>query len=388
MATKTWTLTDVSKGKFIESVRIEPKDIEGSAEGYSVTKETLRGGLSDGVDVIRIDNGKFSFTVIPTRGMGIWKGWVGDAEFGWKSPIPGPVHPQHVDMGEPSGLGWLDGFDELFVRCGLVSNGAPEFEENGTLKYPLHGRIQNTPASKVDVSIDGETGEITITGVVDECRFLFHRLRLTTTIKTKVGELGFRVHDQVANLGGQTTGVQMLYHINFGQPMLDAGSQVVAPVKILVPRNEHAASDVDTWKSYPAEQSGYEEQVYFFDLASTEDGATQVMLKNADSTQGASLQFNKTQLPCFTLWKNTQDGRDGCVTGLEPGTNFPNPRTYEQEQRRVIDIPAGGSFGFDINLEVHPDAKSVEATEAKIAALQQGTEPRIFNSPQKGWCAP
>ena len=50
-------------------------------------------------------------------------------ELGWKSPVHGPVHPNFVPLNEPSGLGWLDGFDELFVRCGLESNGAPDFDD-------------------------------------------------------------------------------------------------------------------------------------------------------------------------------------------------------------------------------------------------------------------
>ena len=53
---------------------------------------------------------------------------------GWKSPIAGPVHPSLVSLGEPSGLGWLDGFDEFIVRCGLESNGAPDFDANHKLQ--------------------------------------------------------------------------------------------------------------------------------------------------------------------------------------------------------------------------------------------------------------
>ena len=41
-------------------------------------------------------------------------------------------------------------------------------------------------------------------------------------------------------------------------------------------------------------------------------------------------------MPWFTQWKNTTSVADGYVTGIEPGTNFPNPRTYEGEQGRVI----------------------------------------------------
>ena len=55
------------------------------------------------------------------------------------------------------------------MRCGLESNGAPEFDdETGRLKYPLHGRIANKPAQSVVVTVDDETGEVAVTGVVSE----------------------------------------------------------------------------------------------------------------------------------------------------------------------------------------------------------------------------
>ena len=45
-----------------------------------------------------------------------------------------------------------------------------------------------------------------------------------------------------------------------------------------------------------------------------------------------SIKFNKRQLPCFTLWKNRQAAVDGYVTGLEPATNYPNPKPFEKEK--------------------------------------------------------
>ena len=137
-----WILTDVAAGKYEEKLTITPPDVGGKADGYSIVKKTLRGGLADGVDTITIDNGKFSFIVLPTRGMSIWKAWLNDAEIGWQSPVHGPVHPKYVPLNEPSGLGWLDGFDELLVRCGLESNGAPEFDEQSG-SYP-----GNSPKSR------------------------------------------------------------------------------------------------------------------------------------------------------------------------------------------------------------------------------------------------
>src|SRR5204863_6887790 len=130
------------------------------------------------------------------------------------------------------------------------------------------------------------------------------------TIKTRLGEPGLRIVDEVTNLSGQAADVQLLYHINFGQPLLDPGAKVVAPVKTLVPRTAHAAAGIDSWDSYPNEQAGAEEQVYFFDLAAGSDGRTQVLLKNAHGMTGVSLSFAKSQLPYFTLWKNTSAAAD------------------------------------------------------------------------------
>ncbi|MFK7821802.1 MAG: DUF4432 family protein, partial [Planctomycetaceae bacterium] len=149
--------------------------LECSKSGLSIHKRTLRCGVSAGVDELEVSNGDFRFVVLPTRGMSVHRASYRDDSIGWKSPVNGPVHPSAVDVAEPSGLGWLDGFDELLVRCGLESNGAPEHDpETGRLIYPVHGRIGNKPAQKVTVSIEGD--ELTLTGVVEEIRFHFLKL--------------------------------------------------------------------------------------------------------------------------------------------------------------------------------------------------------------------
>lgn len=386
MPEKTWTLTEVGTDTYVDELVLTHNELPRSIPGGSVTKRRLRGGLREGVDLIEVNNGTFSFAIVPTRGMGLWKARLGDLPVGWNSPIKGPVHPQFVNPMEPSGLGWLDGFDELMVRCGLESNGHPEFDEEGRVVYSLHGRIANRPAHHVTVSVDQDTGEITVTGVTDEVRFHFSKLRLTSTYKTKPGESGVRILDEVENLSATPVGIQMLYHWNFGSPILDAGATVVAPLRKIIPFNSHAAGGVDTWDSYLAPQAGNEEQVYLLDPLSDAEGNTAIMLVNAHSTAAASLHFNTRQLPCLTQWKNTCAVEDGYVTGLEPGTNFPNPRSFEAEQKRVIPLPPGGTYAMQVRLEVHGDSRAVNQARNAIAVLQEGTQPQIFREPQPGWC--
>jgi hypothetical protein len=383
MAEKTWVLTDAAAGVFTEEFSLSDADLGGPA-GWSVNKTTLRGGLSDGMEQVRVQSGEFSFVVLPTRGMGIWKAWLGDWEVGWRSPVWGPVHPKFVPVAEPGGLGWLDGFDELLVRCGLESNGSPEFDDDGRLRYPLHGRIANRPAHRLELRVDPEAGEISLVGAVEETRFLFTNLRLTSTVSLKVGETVIRIRDEVENLSSREAEAQLLYHINLGAPLLEANAQAVVPAKVMAPRNARAAEGVDAWQTYAGEQSGFAEQVYFFDLQTDAQDNTAVLLKNARGSRGFGVRFNKQQLPWFILWKNTGAMEDGYVTGLEPSTNFPNQRSYEGKHGRVVKLPPGGKATFDLRLEVYGDAPAVQQAEAAVRKLAAG-EPTIHASPQSGW---
>ena len=75
----------------------------------------LRGGLRDGIDLIEVDNGVLSYSILPTRGMGLLRGNYHGIDLGWKAPMHGPVHPRHVNTADRGGIGWLAGFDEWLM---------------------------------------------------------------------------------------------------------------------------------------------------------------------------------------------------------------------------------------------------------------------------------
>lgn len=385
MPTNRWTLVDTGRDEYLEQLEVGPADVGGSAKGYKVIKRRLRGGRREGVDAVEIDNGAFRFVVLLTRGMGLWRAWLGDLQLGWRSPIHGPVNPAWVPIAEGSGVGWLDGFDELMCRCGLESNGAPEFDAQGKLLWPLHGRIANLPARRVELEIDGDTGEIALIGTVDEARFHFQKLQLTTEYRTKPGERGLRWTDTVANQSALPGEVELLYHVNFGPPLLDAGARAVLPAKQVVPRDARAAEGIARWDHYSSDEPGYAEQVYYLELAADDQGRTQTLLRNAHGNQGVSLHFNTRELPRFTLWKDTAATADGYVTGLEPGVNFPNVRSFEKGQQRVVVLPPGGKRSFSLTLEAHATAEQVAAAEQAVQKLTGGRPPVVHERPQKGW---
>jgi galactose mutarotase-like enzyme len=382
---QTWLLSDVDADVHVDSIVLGPADVKGSVPPFRVRKRTLSGGVRDGVEVVEVEHGDLSYTVIATRGMGLWRASVSGLQLGWRAPARGPVHPKFVPLSDPSGLGWLYGFDELLCRCGLESNGAPEFQTNGTLQYPLHGRIANLPAHRLEVGVTAESGEIRVSGVVDEARLYGGKLRLSTTYRSRPGERSISIEDEVQNLSADPGGFQLLYHTNFGRPLLDAGSQVVLPVAQLVPRTEYAAERLSNWNVYPEGAAGVAESVYYFELHSDADGTSQALLKNAHGHQGVSLHFSKRQLPHFVLWKSPQADGDGYVTGLEPGVNFPNPRSFEASQQRIAPLKPGESRQFALRIEAHVTAAQVAAAEEAVARLSGGRAPKVFDTPQQGW---
>ncbi|MBI3864244.1 MAG: aldose 1-epimerase family protein, partial [Planctomycetia bacterium] len=378
-SSRHWVLTDVLKRSWQEnfSVAAGPGLKLAGADGWSVNKYTLRGGLSDGVDVVDLNNGRLSVSILPTRGMGLWRGTCDGLERGWKSPVELPVNPVYVNALDRGGIGWLAGFNEWLCRCGLNSNGPPSAE--GT----LHGRIANIPAHYVDVAVstDGD-GTISVTGVVDETMMFGPCLRLKSTVQTAAGSNRLTIIDEITNLAGIDREMELLYHTNIGGPFLEEGSRFVAPVISVAPRDLAAVTGIGTFSKYAGPVAGYAEQVFYFDLATDKGGRTQTLLVNSQGDRGLSIAFDKRQLPWFALWKNTQAEADGFCTGLEPATNFPNLKEFERKQGRVVMLPPGGSHTAVLEIAIHSTMPMVRAAEAQIAELQRGHEPKVHAKPQ------
>jgi hypothetical protein len=388
---KTWTLTDVVNDVWLDSFSVGNDNLRlATAHDWSIRKRTLRGGLRDGIDLLEVHNGALSYAVLPTRGMGLWRGEYRGNYLGWRAPVLGPVHPKYVQVNDRGGLGWLAGFDEWLCRCGLAWNGPPGedvFTDKAgrTVRTPLtlHGRVANRPAHVVEVRVSLDPPhELSVTGQVEESELFFPHLYLTATFTTVPGSNRLVVHDVVENRSAEPAEMQMLYHCNVGPPFLEAGSRVVAPVREMAPLTARAAEGIDTYDTYGGPVAGFAEQVYCYELEADTAGRTLALLYNATADKGMTLRWNRKELPCFTVWRNTAAVEDGYVTGLEPATNFPNLKTFERQQGRVRLLPPGGRWECSWSLEVLDTAAGVSGVLAEVVSLQAHVRPVIHRSPQ------
>ena len=380
---RNWTLCDHAAGVWVEALDLGPAEL--GLPGCRVTKRRLRGGLSDGVDLVQVTCGELTFAILPTRGMGLWRGSFRGLDLGWQAPVRGPVHPAYVVSGERGGLGWLRGFDEWMVRCGLDSNGAPGqdtvLDNNGnpiTVGLDLHGRIANTPAHYVSVTADPAQEVLQVTGHVAESALFHPLLDLQTTISVTPGSSRITVADTVINRQAVPAELELLYHCNFGPPFLAEGSRVAVPYHAMAPRDERAADglgdDPDAASARAttclAPTAGYVEQCYFFRPAALPgDGASLAALITADHRRAAVVRFDCRQLPCLTLWKNTAATGQGYVIGIEPATDYPNTRAVERAAGRVIRLDPAARYEAQIMLEVALGDEEVAGVAAEIGQI-------------------
>ncbi|MGL4941569.1 MAG: DUF4432 family protein [Thermoguttaceae bacterium] len=357
--------------------------------------ERLRGGKQDGIDRVRLTSRSVSIDVLTTRGMSIASVGCGGNNpqtqpaftLGWDSPLRGYVHPSLVPLGEPSGLGWLEGFSEWFVRCGLESNGAPEWDDDGRLAYPLHGRIANTPAHRVVAHIDERRGEVVVVGQMRESRLFFANWELTTAYRLPLNSSQIIVTDVVTNRAAEPRDFEMLYHINTGRPIVELGATIFVPHSGLAPRNAAAAANIDKWQQITPAVAGNEENVYFADTATDEDGLSTAMIASPNFDRGVAVTFRKSQCPCFSLWKCLRPDHDGYVVGLEPATNFPNPRSFEKSKGRTVILGAKESYTIDLTIDVLLTSERVREMTERWELLQSRGVECIWPEPQPEWTA-
>lgn len=361
-------LTDTSKGIYEETYSLSASQLgRYPEEKWKIHKKRLRGGKQDGVDIVEIDNGIFSFIVIPTRGMNILSASYKGISLGWRSSVEEIVHPGLINLERKGGLGWLEGFNEWLARCGLESVGAPGLDtiidNQGNKKeilLTLHGKVSNIPASRFGVYItQKKPSQITLWGEVHEVSMFGPNLMLFTSITTTANSNTISIKDTVQNLASTSQEFELLYHTNFGPPLLEKGSQFIAPVKKVIPVNERAREGLKRYHIYEKPTPGFTEQCYLFEMKSSRKGLATVLLTNQNKDMASSITYSTKELPCFTLWKCTGSLSDGYVTGLEPGTNYPLPRKIERAEGRLSKLRPGEGKTFHLNFSAHAGKKEV-----------------------------
>jgi hypothetical protein len=343
----------------------DPQQIAG------ITRSTLDDGKAAGVQILQVNTGGgLHFTVLPGRGMDIAGAYFQGRALGFLSPT-GITSPAYYD--EP-GLAWLRGFyGGLLTTCGITNAGAPSTDRGKP--FGLHGRISNAVAEdvSVDQEWDGDEYRMTVKGRMREAEAMGENLILTRSIQTKLGARSFTLRDRIENRGFEEQPLMLLYHINFGFPLLGPNARVVGPIKEIIARDEEARRDrgIEEALIFPEPIQGYQEKVFFHKLAGDGRGNTFIALLNRDIGNGTPLgivlRFNTKELPQLTEWKMPRKGY--YVMGLEPGTVTPLGRGVLRERNELPMLAGQAEYSTRIEFQVVSSVAEMEQIEKEANKL-------------------
>ena len=380
-AAQTWVLTDAEAGTDKGNWQISSKQLKLSGDTFSLQQKVLHGGKQEGSKVLTItsQNG-LTIALSPTRGMDLLHVNGDGVRLGWDSPVDEVVNPAYINLESRNGLGWLEGFNEMMVRCGYEWTGHPVVKDGRI--YTLHGKAGNTPASRVEVTIDEKAPhEIRVRGLLKENTFKKANLETWTELRYVPGAKSFTLHDVLTNRGDYPHDYQIIYHSNFGTPILEKDARFIAPLKSVSPFNDYAKTGLKAWNTYDAPTKDFDEMVFNLVPKADSSGKTLAAVINSKGDKGASIEFDTHQLPLLTMWKNTDTLKQGYVTGIEPGTNYAYPVTIEKEQGRVKQLAPGQSTTFELTYTLLSSASAVNATEQRIKQIQGDEQPTVDEKP-------
>jgi len=187
-------------------------------------------------------------------------------------------------------------------------------------------------------------------GTLRQTRVFGPNLVLTRHISARAGENKLTVRDCVRNEGFEPTPLTVLYHCNFGFPVVSEYSLVRAPSINCTPRDAAAQIGANHWMQLEAPQDSYAERVYFHQMQPDENGFVRAEIWNEQLQFGAYVRYRAETLPHFTQWKMMGSGNYVC--GLEPSNAPLASRAELKDKNALPTIEAGEEKIFEVELGV------------------------------------
>ena len=267
----------------------------------------------------------------------------------------------------PQGIEWLYTFaGGVTATCGMMNVG--EVCEFGGETKVMHGRCGNLPAYDicVDCYWDEDDYIMSVSGKMRETSLFGCNYVLERTVWAKLGENKIYLEDEITNEAHLKYPLEILYHMNWGFPLVDEGSYLVVPSKSVVPRDSDAEKGVDTYDKLIAPEYNYQEQCFFHDLKE-KDGFAEMALINPNLNLGISVKYNKSSLPFFTEWKCMDRGQ--YTLGFEPANCHVMGMKWESDNGTLEYLEPGQKKVNTIEISIFDGKEEIKKCEDRLRSL-------------------
>ncbi len=326
----------------------------------------LTEGAARGTRVVDVDTGILCYSVVLDRGMDIsltkYKGMNLT-----HLTENGEVHPAFY---ESRANEWARiFFGGMLTTCGLTYLGPAGMD--GCEELGLHGRYSAIPARRVrDLSEwDGDEYAIILQGQIDETVQMGTKMRLERSIKSKAGEAVIHIHDVVTNTGTSEAPFTILYHINFGFPLLDAGTRILIQSRDSIPFDAYSESKMERRLQVEHPKAGALEENYLCPAAADKNGNGYALMVNDSLMSGIGVYIKSSvgTLPYFCEWKML-DERD-YIVAIEPSNVKCENRSVLRQKGLLPILKPAESKVMDIEIGVLEGKEQIKALEKHMAEV-------------------
>jgi hypothetical protein len=335
----------------------------------------LGDGGERGVRALEFRTGSgFAFEVLVDRAFDLGRCELRGVPLAWASPV-GFAGPWFYEW---EGLGFFRNWGGgLLTTCGIdhtlfmATDTAAQYHypPKQTEDFPLHGRVSNRPARLAGYGErwDGDACVLWAEGETLQASVFGEQLLLRRRVEARVGESRLTIRDVVENVGWDRTPHMLLYHVNVGFPVVDAGSELLVPARGVEARGEHP---VEGYRTMTPPSAGWVEQVFEHDLAAGADGRVPVAVVNRELGIGAYEVFDTAQLPHHFVWRMLGEGT--YVVGIEPCTNRTAGRLDARERGELIELDPGETHTYDLELGALDGADAIASFESRVGSILEG----------------
>jgi len=314
-----------------------------------VREAELSCGRGRGLRVAELYNAAgLRFTVCPDRGMDILDLSYRGVNYSFRTKN-GTVGPAYVSPLPKEFAGqWPGG---MLATCGLdnVGGGSTDGEI-----FPTHGRISALPADHFGASAEWKGNDYVLRaeGEMHQSGLCGRNLVLRREIATSLNSRSLTIHDTLTNMEPEDEPFMLLYHCNFGYPLLTPESLVYTSPTDIEPRNDishdnhHMMAPVD----------GRGEELY---LHTPKTKTAWGALVNPALGLGGYVRFDSANLPHFLQWKNMRS--HDYVLAIEPCNCRGEGRLSELNKGIISVIKGYASLEYTVEIGALDGEKEIGA---------------------------
>jgi hypothetical protein len=173
---------------------------------------------------------------------------------------------------------------------------------------------------------EGDACILEAEGEVVQAQTYGENLRLTRRYTARLGESRFYMHDTIENAGFVRTSHMYLYHMNIGYPIVDDGSELIAPFSPERPPDVLFGDVSDPAREYRyfiSPTQNWVQQTFQHHMVSDADGSVPVAIVNPSLNggkgRGLYVVYNQRQFPNYIEWRMMGEGQ--YAVGIEPCSN-------------------------------------------------------------------